>query len=68
LSKENIPRAYIIKTLREISGRKKLPLFDIRLDKSILLELPTVMRLELLESLMKYTRCKINFKEKISIF
>lgn len=56
LSNIYTPRCYIIKSLREIAGRKHVPNVRVTLNKSILLELPPVMRLQILESLLIYMR------------
>ncbi len=62
LSNPFTPREYIIKGLRSIAGKKRLPKINVTLNKSILSELPTVMRLEVLESLMLYYS-KIRFED-----
>jgi len=56
LSNPHTPRYYVIKSLREIAGKKRIPKLNVTLDKSMLLELPPVMRLNLLESLLIHMR------------
>lgn len=56
LSNKFTPREHIIKCLREIAGRVRVPALNVELDKSMLLELPSVMRLKLLESLLIHMR------------
>jgi len=56
LSNQYAPRDYIIKSLRAIAGKKRIPKLNVTLDKSMLLELPSVMRLNLLESLLIHMR------------
>ncbi|KKM69029.1 hypothetical protein LCGC14_1454970 [marine sediment metagenome] len=64
LSNEFTPRNYIVKALREIAGKKRVPGVRVMLDKSMLLELPPVMRLKILESLLIYMRNgKLSFSD-----
>lgn len=63
LSNVNMPREYIIKALRGISGKKRLPAINVTLTKSILEDLPTIMRLGVLESLMLHSRSNITFED-----
>jgi hypothetical protein len=64
LSNQYTPRNYIVKALREIAGKKKVPGLRVTLDKSMLLELPSVMRLRVLESLLIYMRSgKVSFSD-----
>jgi len=56
LSNIHTPRKYIIKSLREIARKKRVPTVRVILDKSILKELPSVMRLQTLESLLLYMK------------
>jgi len=56
LSNRYTPRKNIIKCLREVAGRVRVPKLSVELDKSMLLELPPVMRLKLLESLLIHMR------------
>jgi len=64
LSNRNTPRKYIVKCLREIAGRVRVPKLNVELDKSILTELPSVMRLKLLESLLiNMSNGKIKFTD-----
>lgn len=56
LSNEHTPHSYVIKALRAIAGRKKVPSIKVELNKAVLEKLPTVMRLKVLESLLIYMR------------
>lgn len=64
LSNEFTPRKYIVKALREIAGKKRVPGVRVTLDQSMLLELPPVMRLKVLESLLLHMRSgKVTFSD-----
>lgn len=64
LSNEFTPRDYIVKALREIAGKKRVPDVRVTLDKSMLLDLPPVMRLKILESLLLYMKNgKLSFSD-----
>ena len=56
LSNKHTPRRYVIKALRAIAGKKIVPNIRVSLGKSILRELPPVMRLKVLESLLLHMR------------
>lgn len=64
LSNEHTPHDYIVKALREIAGKKRVPALKVTLSKSMLSELPPVMRLKVLESLLLYMRSgKVSFSD-----
>lgn len=63
LSNTYTPRNYVIKALRGIAGRKRIPRIIATLDKSILEALPSVTRLKVLESLCIYSGSKITFTD-----
>lgn len=57
LSNPNTSKNYTVKALRAIAGkRKKLPVISATLNKDMFSELPPVMRLNILESLLIYMR------------
>lgn len=56
LSNIHTPNDYIIKALRAIAGKKKVPSVRVTLSKALLEKLPPVMRLRVLESMLIYMR------------
>lgn len=56
LSNLYTPKEYVIKALRAIAGKKRVPQVRVTLSKSHLEKLPPVMRLQVLESLLIYMR------------
>ena len=63
LANPHTPRKYKIANLRAIAGKARVPKLDIEIDKSILLEIPPVMRLRLLETLFFEMRGHVKFKD-----
>jgi hypothetical protein len=63
LSNPNTPKKYIIKGLRAIAGRIKIPKINMTISKNILESLPPVKRLETLETLLVHTSSKVKFED-----
>lgn len=62
LSNIEISERYVIKILRSIAGRKRIPKVAVSINKDILRKLPPVTRLKALETLV-LSRSKVNFSD-----
>lgn len=61
LSNEHTPREYVSRCLRDVAGMVNIPPLNITIDKSMLLEFPSVTRLKVIESIFNAKKKRVIF-------